>query len=190
MRPSCSSRSRPWAEALRNPWQTAKRFENYRPVLPVGCRRHAPRVYPSPGSPSRPARGPNYLFPLALSGEIFPLTTVQVVPYAKPWFGVVNLRGGLYGVVDMASFVGEGLARHRSEQALSESSLVTFNAALEVNCALMVDSLSGLRNRESFSSVEPAPEGSPVYFGNRYRDLGAPSGRKSICGLCPSSLHF
>jgi twitching motility protein PilI len=115
----------------------------------------------------------NYLFPLALSGEIFPLTTVQVVPYAKPWFlGVVNLRGGLYGVVDMASFVGEGLARHRSEQALSESSLVTFNAALEVNCALMVDSLSGLRNRESFSSVEPAPEGSPVYFGNRYRDLG------------------
>ena len=115
----------------------------------------------------------NYLFPLALSGEIFPLTTVQVVPYAKPWFlGVVNLRGGLYGVVDMASFVGEGLARHRSEQALSESSLVTFNAALEVNCALMVDSLSGLRNRESFSSVEPAPQGSPVYFGNRYRDLG------------------
>ena len=98
---------------------------------------------------------------------------MQVVPYAKPWFlGVVNLRGGLYGVVDMASFVGEGLARHRSEQALSESSLVTFNAALEVNCALMVDSLSGLRNRESFSSVEPAPEGSPVYFGNRYRDLG------------------
>jgi len=115
----------------------------------------------------------NYLFPLALSGEIFPLTTVQVVPYSKPWFlGVVNLRGGLYGVVDMASFVGEGLARHRSEQALSESSLVTFNAALEVNCALMVDSLSGLRNRESFSSVEPAPQGSPVYFGNRYRDLG------------------
>ena len=60
----------------------------------------------------------------------------------------------------------------RSEQALSESSLVTFNTALEVNCALMVDGLSGLRNRESFSSSEPAPEGSPVYFGNRYRDLG------------------
>ena len=115
----------------------------------------------------------NYLFPLALSGEIFPLTSVQVVPYSRPWFlGVVNLRGGLYGVVDLASFAGGGMARPRSEQALSESSLVTFNAALEVNCALMVDSLSGLRNRESFASVEPAPAGSPVYFGNRYRDLG------------------
>jgi twitching motility protein PilI len=115
----------------------------------------------------------NYLFPLALSGEIFPLPTVQVVPYSRPWFlGVVNLRGGVYGVVDLASFVGDGQTRVRSEQALSESSLVTFNTALEVNCALMVDGLSGLRNRESFSSSEPAPEGSPVYFGNRYRDLG------------------
>lgn len=113
----------------------------------------------------------NYLFPLVQSGEIFPLANIQVVPYSRQWFlGVVNLRGGLYGVVDLASFLGDGSARTRTEQALSESSVVTFNAALEINCALMVDGLAGLRKAEAFSSVVAPPEGSPVCFGNRFTD--------------------
>lgn len=114
----------------------------------------------------------NYLFPLVQSGEIFPLANIQVVPYSRQWFlGVVNLRGGLYGVVDLASFLGDGAVRTRTEQALSESSVVTFNAALEINCALMVDGLAGLRKAEAFSSVVAPPVGSPVCFGNRFTDL-------------------
>lgn len=114
----------------------------------------------------------NYLFPLAQSGEIFPLAHVQLVPYSRPWFmGVVNLRGGLYGVVDLASFMGDGSTRARSEQSLAESSVVTFNAALELNCALMVDGLAGLRKREAFSDAVMPPDGSPVFFGNRFTDL-------------------
>ena len=62
------------------------------------------------------AGGNNYLFPLAQSGEIFPLSDIQVVPYARPWFlGVVNLRGGLYGVVDLVAFIGKERASGRSE---------------------------------------------------------------------------
>lgn len=114
----------------------------------------------------------NYLFPLVQSGEIFPLANVQVVPYSRQWFmGVINLRGGLYGVVDLASFMGDGLTRVRTEQALAESSVITFNAALELNCALMVDGLAGLRKREAFSDAVAPPEGSPVCFGNRFTDL-------------------
>lgn len=114
----------------------------------------------------------NYLFPLAQSGEIFPLANVQLVPYSRPWFmGVINLRGGLYGVVDLASFIGDGSIRVRTEQSLSESSVVTFNAALELNCALMVDGLAGLRKRDAFSDAVAPPEGSPVYFGSRLTDL-------------------
>lgn len=113
----------------------------------------------------------NYLFPLVQSGEIFPLTNVQVVPYSLPWFmGVINLRGGLYGVVDLASFIGTGLLRSRTEQSLAESSVITFNAALEINCALMVDGLAGLRKREAFSDVAAPPEGSPSCFGNQFTD--------------------
>lgn len=113
----------------------------------------------------------NYLFPLVQSGEIFPLTNVQVVPYARPWFmGVINLRGGLYGVVDLASFMGDRSFRARTEQSLAQSSVITFNTALEINCALMVDGLAGLRKREAFSDAGAPPEGSPICFGNRFTD--------------------
>ena len=114
----------------------------------------------------------NYLFPLAHSGEIFPLINLQLVPYARPWFlGVVNLRGGLYGVVDLARFMGEGATFDPRGQTLAAPSVITFNAALELNCALMVDSLAGLRKPEAFGEVSAPPEGSPVYFGTRFTDL-------------------
>lgn len=119
------------------------------------------------------AGGGNYLFPLAQSGEIFPLANIQDVPYSRPWFrGVVNLRGGLYGVVDLAGFItGGGAGPAMPEPELAEASVITLNAALEVNCALMVNGLAGLRHREAFSgSVTPA-EGAPAYFGPRYTDL-------------------
>lgn len=114
----------------------------------------------------------NYLFPLEQAGEIFPLPNVQPVPYCRPWFlGVTNLRGGLFGVVDLAAFGTDASVSPRSEQALAQASVLTFNAALELNCALLVDALAGLRKREAFSdAVAPAP-GSPVYFGSRFMDL-------------------
>ena len=102
------------------------------------------------------AGGLDYLLPLAQSGEIFPLPAVQAVPYSQSWFlGVVNLRGGLYGVVHLDAFT---------------ASVVTLNAALELNCSLLIDSLAGLRHVGAFSGSEPPPEGAPPYFGNRYVD--------------------
>jgi twitching motility protein PilI len=100
------------------------------------------------------------------------LANVQVVPYSRPWFmGVINLRGGLYGVVDLASFMGDGLTRIRTEQSLAGASVIGFNAALELNCVLMVDGLAGLRKQEAFSGAVAPPEGSPVYWGSRFTDL-------------------
>jgi twitching motility protein PilI len=119
------------------------------------------------------AGGTNYLFPLAQSGEIFPLANIQGVPYSRPWFrGVINLRGGLYGVVDLAGFIAnDGAVTAGSEQMLAESSVITLNAALEVNCALMVQSLAGLRHRDAFSGSDAPTEDAPTYFGPRYTDL-------------------
>ena len=118
------------------------------------------------------AGGENYLFPLVQSGEIFPLANIQAVPYSRPWFmGVMNLRGGLFGVVDLASFLGDGALRARTEQSLAESSVVTFNIALDINCALMVDGLAGLRKADAFTSAYAPAAGSPSCFGNRFTDL-------------------
>lgn len=113
----------------------------------------------------------NYLFPLAQSGEIFPLAQVQRVPYTRPWFiGVVNLRGGLFGVVDLAGYIAGDASAARTEQSLAQASVVTFNTALDTSCALLVDTLAGLRKREAFASSVAPPAGSPACFGNLLTD--------------------
>jgi len=117
------------------------------------------------------AAGGKYLFPLSQSGEIFPWATAQPVPYTQAWFlGVANLRGGLYGVVDLASFVSGGAPAPRTDMARSESRLIALNALLEINCALLIDRLAGLRNLEAFEASSEPPEGSPDYFGSGYTD--------------------
>ena len=117
------------------------------------------------------AAGSRYLFPLAQSGEIFPFTSTQPVPYTQGWFlGVANLRGGLYGVVDLAGFVGARPTAQRAEAGRAESRVVALGATLEVNCALLIDKLAGLRNAEAFAAVSEPPAGAPSYFGNGYTD--------------------
>src|SRR5437868_3544764 len=106
--------------------------------------------------------GTKYLFPLAQSGEIFPFASALPVPYTQSWFlGVANLRGGLFGVVDLASFVAGQAPVQRSDAGRAESRLVALNAALEINCALLIDKLSGLRNQDAFAGSTPPPEGAP-----------------------------
>jgi twitching motility protein PilI len=120
------------------------------------------------------AGGKRYLFPMGQAGEIFPWVATQAVPYTQPWFlGVANLRGGLFGVVDMASYVTGQPLLPKTELARKESRLVALNAALEVNCALLIDRLAGLRNQEAFVDYSEKPANAPDFFGNQYID---PSG--------------
>jgi len=123
------------------------------------------------------AGGNNYLLPLGQSGEIFPIISLQSVPYAKPWFrGVLNVRGSLLGVVDLAAFVEiENGGRPVPHGPMTESSVVTLNELLEVNCALRVDSLAGLRGGDAFQSTSQPPAGAPEYYGNRFVDLDGDS---------------
>lgn len=117
------------------------------------------------------AGGARWLLPLAQAGEIFPFSAPHPVPYTQAWFlGVANLRGGLWGVADFAAFVAGGPPAHRTDARLAEARLVTLNPALEVNSALLVDRLAGLRGMEAFNASAPAPEGSPPWFGSLYTD--------------------
>lgn len=111
------------------------------------------------------------LLPLTHAGEIFSWTRVQPVPYARSWFlGMVNLRGGLCGVVDLNAFISGGASRPRSDLELGQARLVALNPLLEVNCALLVDRLVGLRTAEAFVASAPALADAPAYFGHVYRD--------------------
>lgn len=81
---------------------------------------------------------------------------------------MANLRGTLTGVVDLAGLLGGSPAR--PEQALFESSLLALNAALEVNAALLVDRLVGLRGAQAFVASEPPAAEAAAYWGNTYVD--------------------
>lgn len=116
--------------------------------------------------------GHNLLFPLGQSGEIFPLASLQPVPYSREWFrGVINIRGGLYGVVDLAAFIAFDAGKARTVTPVQDPSVVTLNLALEVNAALQVDGLLGLRGADAFATSSPAEPGAPAYFGNQFLDI-------------------
>ena len=115
------------------------------------------------------------LLPLSHAGEIFPCTDVQKVPHAQPWFlGVANLRGGLYGVVDLAAFMQPSERRPRTESESAPCRLITLNPLLETNCALLIDRLLGLRTPDAFTSSADAAADAPGYFGHVHTD---PEGR-------------
>ena len=95
--------------------------------------------------------GQGVLLPLGQAGEIFPLAALVAVPHTSAWFlGVANLRGRLHGVVDLASFLGLRAAP-MGDIGREQSRLVAFNPGLEINCALLVDRLAGLRGAEQMT---------------------------------------
>jgi twitching motility protein PilI len=117
--------------------------------------------------------GQGLLLPLSQAGEIFPLVALVPVPHTHTWFiGVANLRGRLHGVVDIAAFLG--LRSGAAEIGREQARLVAFNPSLEVNCALLVDRLTGLR-----SSDQLQPDGAqgarPAFAGPGFVDA---SGRR------------
>ncbi len=117
------------------------------------------------------AAGAHYLFPLNHAGEIFPWSAVHTVPHAQAWFvGVANLRGGVSGVVDLGAFVTQSPVTSRSEVAQSQCRLVAFSEVLNINCAVLIDRLLGLKSLESFVVSTPASPESPEYFGHTYTD--------------------
>jgi twitching motility protein PilI len=112
-----------------------------------------------------------YLLPLTQAGEIFPFGVIQSVPYTKSWFlGVSNLRGGLYGVVELQAFAGEVASVNRSEVAKSAARMIAFNAALGINAVVVVDRLLGLRNEQSFTSVESLGGGRDDCLSHKFSD--------------------
>ncbi len=121
------------------------------------------------------AEGRGFLLPLKDAGEIFPFAGVLPVPHSLPWFlGVANLRGHLHGVVDLSLFLGlESAGKSLGDVARGGARLVAFNAGLDINCALLVDKLAGLRNATQLSLDERRDRASPPPFvGQRFRDTG------------------
>jgi twitching motility protein PilI len=115
------------------------------------------------------AAGQGFLFPLDQSGEIFSEAELCPLAHTQPWFrGVANLRGGLHGVVDLATFLG---LRDQvpPDAARDAARLVALNPAIGALCALRVDRLAGLRNADQLTA-EPDAGSRPSFAGGVWRD--------------------
>jgi twitching motility protein PilI len=129
-----------------------------------------------------------FLFPLKEAGEIFALAPIVAVPHAHAWFlGVANLRGHLHGVVDLAGFLGiKG-----TEPLREQSRLVALNAELDINCALLVDRLAGLRSEQQLSPHAGVADGPrPAFVGARYTDDAGRSWQEIDLGALAADETF
>lgn len=97
---------------------------------------------------------------VALSGAIAP------VPLTREWFrGLVNLRGSLYGVSDLACFEG-----CRPSPMTKATRLLAFAARLNLNGAIVVDRMLGLQNTTAWTPEPPDAASAPGWFGGRWVD--------------------
>lgn len=94
--------------------------------------------------------GRNWLVDMGDITEVLPLPPLTPVPFTKPWYrGLVNVRGNLYGVVDMAAYGHIGAASGGIDNRVL---LVAERHA--VNAALLVDSVLGLRDSRMWRQSE------------------------------------
>ena len=131
--------------------------------------------------------GRGFLLPLREAGEIFALAPVLAVPYSHRWFlGVANLRGHLHGVVDLAGFLGV----KTTEIGRDQSRLVGFNQALDLNCVLLVDKLSGLRSDEELTVEADEAAARPAFVGARLRDASGRVWQELVLSALASDEAF
>mgnify|MGYP001203962994 FL=1 len=133
--------------------------------------------------------GHAFLLPLAEAGEIFPPGTLLPVPHTQPWFlGVANLRGALTGVVDLAGVLGlrDGVPAAVREQAR----VVAFNPSLDINAALLVDRLAGLRNADQLAPAAADGVAQPEFVGGRWLDASGRLWHELRLSLLPREERF
>ena len=95
----------------------------------------------------------NWLLSLEDSGEVIPVPALSSVPLTKPWFcGLTNIRGNLFSVVDFAAFEGE-----EATPVSNDSRLLLIGERFNVNSALLVNKIWGLRNMEQMQPGDLAP---------------------------------
>jgi twitching motility protein PilI len=89
---------------------------------------------------------------LADAGEILTVPDIMPVPLTKSWYrGLANVRGNLFGVVDLSLFAGGP-----PTPLDKESRLLAFSGDLRFACGILVSRMLGLRN---VSDLTAAPVG-------------------------------
>ncbi|MGD9941723.1 MAG: chemotaxis protein CheW [Burkholderiaceae bacterium] len=131
--------------------------------------------------------GQRLLIELSEAGEIVGVPAVVApVPLTRDWFkGLVNLRGSLYGVADLARFCGG-----EPTPTTKESRLVALAARLNLNSAILVDRMLGLQNPDAMTEDDAesdAPEALAASGAAGAADASRVSGAAGTSGATDTS---
>ena len=129
-----------------------------------------------------------YLVELAEAGEIVPMPSASImqVPLTRDWFlGVVNVRGALFTVVDLARFMGGNFT-----PLSKESRLLTLSPSLTFNATLVVSRMLGLRNVAAMTAVPEKQIIDKPWLSEQFRDAEWQSWRRLSLSKLVSSSSF
>ena len=124
------------------------------------------------------AGGMSWLVTLPDAGEVLPVPPLTSVPLTRSWVrGMANVRGNLYPVTDLAAFAGGNPV-----QPTPRNRLLLIGQRHDINAALFVDSVLGLRDVTDFieraSSSQTPPWVHSTYedrSGERWQQLDVPA---------------
>lgn len=104
-----------------------------------------------------------WLVSLAEAGEIVTMPPITPVPLTRDWFrGLVNLRGTLFTVIDLARFAGDPATPvDKDARLLAVGARLRFNTSILVSKMLGLRSTAGMQLRTQPSAVRP-PQGDPL----------------------------
>jgi twitching motility protein PilI len=119
-----------------------------------------------------------WLLRLPDAGEVMPVPWLCRVPLTKRWYnGLVNVRGSLLGIVDLADFCGQGVTPRTADSAF-----LACGPRYGLNVGLLVGKVVGLRNADEFAPLADADPGrswiaglARDHEGREYREINMAS---------------
>ena len=119
-----------------------------------------------------------WLLRLPDAGEVMPVPWLCRVPLTRRWYnGVVNVRGSLLGMVDLADFCGQGVTPRTAESAF-----LACGPRFGINVGLLVRKVIGLRNADEFRPLADTVAGQAWvasvvgdHEGREYREINMTS---------------
>lgn len=96
-----------------------------------------------------------YLVPMAEVSEVIAIPKLAQVPLTQPWFsGLANVRGNLYGVVDLSIYLGKESMPYNLKSRI----LLISAPDSKINGGFIVNSMLGIRNLSEFMPEKPQKE--------------------------------